>query len=488
MPAPPPPPPLTTIPGAGDDGSANTNDASATTVGVAFRRKEAPPESPESIRLRRWIIASFWAIVIFIGLPIWWKTTTIHRETLPLDQMMDWADGRACRPVFPLRISIEADSLQEEVALKIRVLPGKSTASDLQSYAPVLDIHYTPNQIPSVSSSSSPLGSYIANTLRGLFAEEQAMIAYLLSTSSAPPERSPKALAPEVAESLAKWRTRSMKYSRTYHLTFSLFTPSAVPSTWDIEAALKSHMAPLLSSLSPISNFTIDTQVQLYATPGVSGSILQKADLSGFINAAEWPLSPSIGGAPTVNFILYVGNMSVEGGGKSWLIPQWGGVVIQSDIQDLRPAMLIFANQLMSLLGAPESGSLPLRLMTLMRVRSAGLLLKASGTMGSLARLTLALPSISIPRSVADGVYTTIEHLRKACGGLSGTEGLENARIAEEAAEKAFFEKSMVGQVYFPDEHKVAVYMPLLGPMAVPLVMGAVKEIKAWSMRRRRRK
>ncbi|PBP22163.1 phosphatidylinositol-glycan biosynthesis class S protein [Diplocarpon rosae] len=536
MPASPPPPPLTTIPGAGDDGSASTDDASATTVKVAFRRKEAPPESSESIRLRRWIIASFWAIVIFIGLPIWWKTTTIHRETLPLDQMMDWADGRACRPVFPLRISIEADSLQilekqhllratqhalddlndfsahhlrlqlspsvnasvatdgvstgkveEEVALKIRVLPGKSTASDLQSYAPVLDIHYTPNQIPSVSSSSSPLGSYIANTLRGLFAEEQAMIAYLLSTSSAPPERSPKALAPEVAESLSKWRTRSMKYSRTYHLTFSLFTPSAVPSTWDIEAALKSHMAPLLSSLSPISNFTIDTQVQLYATPGVSGSILQKADLSGFINAAEWPLSPSIGGAPTVNFILYVGNMSVEGGGKSWLIPQWGGVVIQSDIEDLRPAMLIFANQLMSLLGAPESGSLPLRLMTLMRVRSAGLLLKASGTMGSLARLTRALPSISIPRSVADGVYTTIEHLRKACGGLSGKEGLENARIAEEAAEKAFFEKSMVGQVYFPDEHKVAVYMPLLGPMAVPLVMGAVKEIKAWSMRRRRK-
>ncbi len=105
--------------------------------------------------------------------------------------------------------------------------------------------------------------------------------------------------------------------------------------------------------------------------------------------------------------------------------------------------------------------------------------------MGSLARLTLALPSISIPRSVADGVYTTIEHLRKACDGLGGQEGLENARIAEEAAEKAFFEKSMVGQVYFPDEHKVAVYMPLLGPVAVPLVMSLVKEAQAWNKRRR---
>lgn len=311
------------------------------------------------------------------------------------------------------------------------------------------------------------------------------MIAYLLSESSAPPERSPKALVPEVAESLAKWTTRSMKYSRTYHLTFSLFTPTATPSSWDIEAALEEHMKPLLQSFSSISNFTIDTQVQLYANPGVNGNLLKKEDLSGFINAAEWPLSPSIGGAPTVNFIIYVGDMEVEGGGKSWLIPQWGGVVIQSDISDLRPAMLIFSNQLMSLLGAPESGSLPLRLMTLVRVRSAGLLLKASGTMGSLARLTLALPSISIPKSVADGVYTTIEHLRKACHGLGGTEGLENAIIAEEAAEKAFFEKSMVGQVYFPDEHKIAVYLPLLGPVAVPLVMGVLKEVKAWRKRRR---
>lgn len=441
--------------------------------------------------------------------------------------------SQACRPVFPLRISIEADSLQdheaqhllrttqhalddlndfsahhlrlqlspssnasvvadglstggadEEVALTIRLLKGTTFEADLQKYTPVLDIYYTPNQIPTSSSSSSSLATFIANTLRQMFAEEQAMISYLLSTSSAPPERSPKALAPEVAESLAKWTTRSLKYAGTYHLTFSLFTAGASPSSWAIEDALEEYMKPLLDSFSSISNFTIDTQVQLYAAPGVSGKILKKEDLSGFINAAEWPLSPSIGGAPTINFVLYAGDMEVEGGGKSWLIPQWGGVVIQSDITNLRPAMLTFSNQLISLLGAPESGSLPLRLMTLARVRSAGLLLKASGTMGSLARLTLELKSISIPRSVADGVDTTLVHLRKACDGLGGKEGLENARISEEAAEKAFFEKSMVGQVYFPDEHKVAVYMPLLGPVGVPLVMGVLKEVKAWRKRR----
>ncbi|PQE32652.1 phosphatidylinositol-glycan biosynthesis class S protein [Rutstroemia sp. NJR-2017a WRK4] len=516
-----------------EDVKVVNNIPPADAVAAIQKKKEPPPETPASIRLRSLVILSFWSIVVLFGLPLWWKTTTIYRAPLPLDQMIDWAEGRACRPVFPLRISIEAESLQEheaqnllrttqhalddlndfsahhlrlqlsppsnasansagfstggmgeEVALVIRLLPGTSLEADLQAYAPILDIYYPPSQIPLSSSSSSSLATYIANTLRGVFAEEQAMIAYLLSTSSAPPERSPKALAPEVADSLAKWTTRSLKYSGTYHLTFSLFTPTATPSSWEIEAALEEYMKPLLESFTAISNFTIDTQVQLYATPGVSGNVLRKEDLSGFINAAEWPLSPSIGGAPTINFILYVGDMEVEGGGKSWLIPQWGGVVIQSDISDLRPVMLTFSKQLMSLLGAPEKGSLPLRLMTLVRVRSAGLLLKASGTLGSLARLSQALPSISIPETVADGVYTAIEHLKKACDGLGGKEGLENARIAEEAAEKAFFEKSMVGQVYFPDEHKVAVYMPLLGPIAVPLVMGVLKEVKAWKTRR----
>ena len=57
-------------------------------------------------------------------------------------------------------------------------------------------------------------------------------------------------------------------------------------------------------------------------------------------------------------------------------------------------------------------------------------------------------------------------------------DALSHARIADEEAEKAFFHKSMVGQVYFPDEHKVAVYLPMLGPMAVPLIMSVLREVK----------
>jgi phosphatidylinositol glycan class S len=431
-----------------------------------------------------------------------------------------WLTSQVCRPVFPLKISIDPGSLKEqeaqhllrstqhvlddlndfsahhlrlqlarpsnttvdptltnneEVAMVIRLLPGRTNDAILQTYEPVLDIYYTSNQA-STSLSSSSLATYIANKVRAIFAEEQAMIAYLLATSS-------EALAPDVVDSLAKATTRTVKYSGTYHLTFSLFTPSYTPSSWNIQAALEEYMKPLLKSFSSISNFTIDTQVQLYARPGVEGLVLKKEDLSRFINAAEWPLSPSIGLAPTIHFILYVGEMEVEGGGKSWLIPQWGGVVIQPNVDDLRPAMLTFSNQLLSLLGTPESGSLPLRLMTLIRVRSLALLLKASGTLGSLARLTLALPSIIIPPVVAEGVPITIEHLEKACSSLGGKQGLDNARIAEEAAEKSFFEESMVGQAYFPFEHKATIYVSFIAQIGVPLVGQTVRYIRKWRNR-----
>ncbi|KAI6246237.1 GPI transamidase component PIG-S [Erysiphe necator] len=489
-----------------------------------YRKKDPPPESFESVRVRRLIILSFWVIIITIGVPIWWTTTAIFRASLPINQMLDWANGKECRPVFPLRIAIKADSLNineaqnllrttqhalddlndfsahhlrlyllprnnsivkdrfftstgSEEALVIRLIPSNDTKSSLHPYFSILDIYYTPNQVPSSSSFSSPLATYITLQLRTLFSEERAMISHLLSISN-----SDHGAEYKPSDALQKWTSRTMKYSPSYHLTFSLFTPTSTPTNWPIAHAIERYINPFIESLRPISDFSIDTQIQFYATPGVSGSKLRKEDLSLFINAAEWPLSPSIGGEPTINFVVYVGDIEIHGGANSWLIPQWGGVVIlsPSEVEDLRPAMLIFAKQLLSLLGAPETGSFPFRLQTLTRVRSASLLLKASSTLGSLARLTLALPSIAIPRSVADGVTKTIVSLHHACEGLGGHVGLEQARNAERQAEKAFFEKSMVGQVYFPDEHKIAVYLPLLGPVGVPLVVGVIKEVKSW--------
>lgn len=72
--------------------------APSTAVNALPVRKEPPPETNDALRLRYLVLLSFWAIIILLGLPVWWKTTAIYRASLPLDQMMDWADGRVSLP------------------------------------------------------------------------------------------------------------------------------------------------------------------------------------------------------------------------------------------------------------------------------------------------------------------------------------------------------------------------------------------------------
>lgn len=59
--------------------------------------KMPPPEKPADERQRSYIVLSFWLIVVLLGLPIWWTTTTIYRANLPVDGMLEWAEGKVSR-------------------------------------------------------------------------------------------------------------------------------------------------------------------------------------------------------------------------------------------------------------------------------------------------------------------------------------------------------------------------------------------------------
>lgn len=61
-----------------------------------------PPEKPEAVRTRTKVIAAFWAVIIFLGFPIWWQTTSIHRARLPVHDMFDWANGKVCSFGIPV--------------------------------------------------------------------------------------------------------------------------------------------------------------------------------------------------------------------------------------------------------------------------------------------------------------------------------------------------------------------------------------------------
>lgn len=81
-----------------------TPDTASNTAG----RKEPPSENPSDTRRRSLVILSFWLIVLCLGLPIWWDTTTIPRASLPMGDMMDWADGKVCRVITMPRLRLNS--------------------------------------------------------------------------------------------------------------------------------------------------------------------------------------------------------------------------------------------------------------------------------------------------------------------------------------------------------------------------------------------
>lgn len=75
----------------------NTIPTSKPPAAATTTRKQPPVEKPSDIRRRTWVILSFWLIVVCLGLPIWWETTTIYRANLPLTEMLEWSDGKVWR-------------------------------------------------------------------------------------------------------------------------------------------------------------------------------------------------------------------------------------------------------------------------------------------------------------------------------------------------------------------------------------------------------
>jgi phosphatidylinositol glycan class S len=75
------------------------------TVAEAARTKTPPQETPQHVRRRRLIILSLWAIVLAIGLPVWYHTTAVYRAVLPLQSMTDWAEGKVRQNVCSFNIT-----------------------------------------------------------------------------------------------------------------------------------------------------------------------------------------------------------------------------------------------------------------------------------------------------------------------------------------------------------------------------------------------
>ncbi|XP_030638005.1 GPI transamidase component PIG-S [Chanos chanos] len=330
---------------------------------------------------------------------------------------------------------------------------------------------------------------------------------------------------------------RAIKSSPGYEITFSLLNPDPKSHSlhWDIEGAVHSYIQPLLDKLAPVANFSVDSQILHYAMLGVnprfdnniSAYVLSEESLAHVINPVEARLGSNAASSnPVLNFLLYIPDahhspLLIRDHNRKMVpsnafhSPRWGGIMIYN-VNDLygneaefpvnininmAKVMGIFLAQLRLMLGiqqgnpppgfmlqsAGNAGVADWELDRLLWSRSVENVATASTTISSLAQLLDQIGNIVINDNIAKQVSSAVTSLQAAVAELETGNldfALQYSREAILASERAFFDPSLLHLLYFPDDQKFAIYIPLFLPMCVPIVLSLLKIVKELRQKR----
>ncbi|KAF9234268.1 phosphatidylinositol-glycan biosynthesis class S protein-domain-containing protein [Melanogaster broomeanus] len=504
--------------------------------------KEPQKLSFETARTRRLILASYWTIII-LALPFWWNLTSIERIALPSNRVRTQLDRK---PVFPVNVQLDASSFQETGPTLARalneILVRTSQASltwrnldirvGVSGLAVTVDVEV---QSDDPNTYSVVLGDHTAvRHPRQLVVSRGDASAHRLGSILC------SLLAPEITSMQAQ---RIVHYTMRYRLAFTLLNENAASDrlvdSWDIQSAIAGkffrfiwstdHMLPIISRLNMLHNFTIESQVQYHAPLAFEPSQLTVAnntlhgltpeDLTVFINSAEWTLSSSVSNDPVLHFVLFIPSPAhqplhiLDAHGSptrqnAFLLPQWGGIFILNrhaeaatvthlTTTDLVPVFSAFGHQLSVLLGVSplpdgvrsEEYSLlsDWQLDTLLRYRTSENTLGSQETLYSIVKLVDQIGNMPVDQEVRGDVHDALTALGEAYRSAVGSPAVA-LRWSGEAlslASHAFFNPGMLALLYFPAEHKYAVYTPLFASISVPLIVALGREVYAWRREQR---
>lgn len=486
-------------------------------------------ESPRSKATRANILLYLSAFVALLGVPLFFYTTLIHRAHLPADEVEQRAgefgqnvrfqipiyfdSSLASKPLIELTqhevdASLNHHSLSQTWGLVLKDNGAKPIDAS-KDYVVRLE------QKASTDMSQQPFMCRLSPVSKEIFifASPEA-----LSTESLASYISAALLEIVFKDELTAVSKISnndhntdvvFPYSPTYNVVFNLFVEDGRPVNWKIEKAAE-FIEPVFGALANFCKFRISSQIQYYSklqnepvlNANASARIIPKTDLATFINYGEWNLNTH-DIAPSINFLVFFPKSNYQSipllvensTTNSFLIPQWGGVHIfnskteipngetfQFSASQLESIFDIFASQLFELLGVPREPQSPfLRVAAFNRLASLKNLKRSLSNLSALLKISSSLNGISIPESTREHVLASLEFYDKAVESLHKNDFAASVAFSAKSvdnSDKAFFEKEMVQQAYFPSEHKLAVFLPLLGPICSIVFFGLLKYIK----------
>ncbi|KAI6148739.1 phosphatidylinositol-glycan biosynthesis class S protein-domain-containing protein [Pisolithus tinctorius] len=490
--------------------------------------------------IRRLILGSYWVVILF-AIPFWWRLTSIERIALPSSRVHAQLEKR---PVFPVNVQLDGSSFQGRapvLASELSDLLAQSTRTSARWSD--LDIHVTIDQNPAVDNQTARSVYIVALGNVTVVRHPRHLILSQHDASSAAKiaDILMGLLAPEAPSRVQRVVQYAKRYRLAFTLLNEDVTSDELIYNWDIRAALAGkcrclcahiplaeivpdHISPVLSRLNVIHDFVIESQVQFHAPLAfepvqiVSENStfygLTPGDLTVFVNSAEWTLSSSVSEDPVLHFLLFIPSSSrqplhildMQGSPTRhavFLLPQWGGIYILNHLKhvgtrkhltavDLSLVFSAFANQLSALLGVSDlphgvksespSTLSDWQLDTVLRHRALENIVGTQQTLHSIVKLVDQIENMPVDETARGDVQNALTALDQAYRTTAEPPLtiLHWSREALSLASHAFFNPGMLALLYFPAEHKYAVYTPLFASIAVPLVVALGRELHAW--------
>lgn len=310
--------------------------------------------------------------------------------------------------------------------------------------------------------------------------------------------------------------------------------------TWDFEALKLRFVDPVTEALAPLATVRVGSSVRLHTAPRGLDNARPAWDAS--LGAFLWPQKHTLHQladpqwdlhAPAdqphervLHFVTFVPPMELcplalsPKGEKGYTSPDWGGFVVWNPPlqgsnysspmmplehaatllteRDMRALMAAFVAQLRVLLGLPgmpldsalsasSCGFAAWEVDLLARRAASAHGRGAQQSLASLGTIVGGLPNMVVSDTIADLCRRALNAL--ADSRTAGAQG-EHSRAGELAAEahacaeRAFFHPSILSLLYFPGDHKLAVYLPLFLPSILPLLLTAMREARHFRRRR----
>ncbi|OQR82773.1 hypothetical protein ACHHYP_15590 [Achlya hypogyna] len=470
------------------------------------------------------LLLSMIAPILFLIAPMAYHYTLVPRAPLPLDAIAEL-------DIAALQGALQA-KLERSHTLTLWA-PTKPTFA----LHPSVNIHEAPISLPSATDLDEHLHALVQQAGLG----DSFVIFLLCTTDAAAPVvlgayrhgwtnacQLPVSVQSDVlsvAFPPSSEITPSIRLALKYRWSFSLLNefPDGNSAAWESHMGnmAMAYVEPLVAKLSALAAFTLESQTLHYASlataynydPATKTHYVTPHDLQQFKSVNDFASVPILHDREQlVHFMAALPSpahapLEIRAGKSgvhhSFMIPGYGGVTVlnprATPRDEVQRAMQVAVAQLRRGLGLPAAtgsvqtlaasavGLADWELDILVRFWLEKHWHTSLTMLTSIAALVEAMPQMTVLPRIQGQVHRALAVVDEMARMLAAPEPwsaatcvarLADVRAAVEAIEGASYDSTMVAQLYFPEEHIYAVYLPLLLPLVLPFGFGLVREVK----------